>query len=72
VSAAWALGESSGSSAAASPPWAQKLALSESGVREIRQTLPPSSAARSAVQSPAAPPPTTATSNSAAVAICVR
>jgi len=72
VSAAWALGESSGSSAAASPPWAQKLALSESGVRETRQTRPPSSAARSAVQSPAAPPPTTATSNSAAAAIAVR
>ena len=39
VSAAWRSGESSGSSAAASPPWAQKLALCESGVRETRQTL---------------------------------
>ena len=35
--ACWA-GESPGSSAAASPPWAQKLALWESGVRETRQT----------------------------------
>ena len=64
VSAAWRSGESPGSSAAARPPWAQKLALWESGVRETRQTLPPCSAARSAVQRPAAPPPTTATSNS--------
>ena len=69
VSAAWRAGESPGSSAAARPPWAQKLALWESGVRETRQTEPPRSAARSAVQSPAAPPPTTATSNSAALAI---
>ena len=53
-----------GSSAAASPPWAQKLALWESGVREITQTAAPCSAARSAVHNPAAPPPTTATSHS--------
>ncbi len=38
VSAAWLAGESPGSSAAARPPWAQKLALWESGVRETRQT----------------------------------
>ena len=54
------------------PPWAQKLALWESGVRETRQTEPPPSAARSAVQRPAAPPPTTATSNSAAAAIAAQ
>ena len=65
VSAACWAGESPGSSAAASPPWAQKLALWESGVRETTQTAAPCSAARSAVQSPAAPPPTTATSHSA-------
>ena len=41
VSAAWLAGESPGSSAAASPPCAQKLALWESGVRETRQTRPP-------------------------------
>ncbi len=69
VSAAWRSGESSGSSAAASPPWAQKLALCESGVRETRQAWAPCSAARSALQSPAAPPPTTATSNSPTGAI---
>ena len=72
VSAAWRSGESSGSSAAASPPWAQKLALWESGVRETRQTLPPRSAARNAVQRPAAPPPTTTTSNSATAAIAAQ
>ena len=69
VSAACWAGESAGSSAAASPPWAQKLALSESGLRDTRQTALPASAARSAVQRPAAPPPTTATSNFATVAI---
>ena len=51
-----------GLSAAASPPCAQKLALSVSGVREMRQTRPPISAACRAVHRPAAPPPTTATS----------
>ena len=70
VSSAWRAGESPGSSAAASPPCAQKLALWESGVRETRQTRPPCSAARRAVQSPAAPPPTTTTSYSATAAIC--
>ena len=34
VSAAWRSGESSAASAAASPPWAQKLELSASGFRE--------------------------------------
>ena len=34
VSAAWRSGESSAASAAASPPWAQKLELSASGLRE--------------------------------------
>ena len=62
MSAACCSGESPGSSAAASPPWARKLALSDSGVREMSTTFAPCSAARSATQSPAAPPPTTATS----------
>ena len=72
VSSAWRSGESPGSSAAASPPWAQKLALWESGVRETRQTSAPCSAARSAVQRPAAPPPTTATPNSGPAAIAAQ
>src|SRR5665811_681420 len=62
VSAACWAGESPGSSAAARPPWAWKLALSTSGLREIRQVRAPASAAQSAVHIPAAPPPTTATS----------
>ena len=69
MSSAWRSGESPGSSAAASPPCAQKLALWESGVRETAQTRPPCSAARSAVQRPTAPPPMTTTSYSATAAV---
>ena len=39
VSSAWRSGESSGASAAASPPCAQKLELSASGLRETSATL---------------------------------
>ena len=42
VSAAWRSGESSAASAAASPPWAQKLELSASGLRETSATRAPS------------------------------
>ncbi len=41
MSAACCSGESPASSAAARPPWARKLALSDSGLREIRQTSAP-------------------------------
>src|SRR5215218_3328363 len=62
VSSACRSGESSSASAAASPPWARKLALSDSGFRETRHTRAPRSAATSAVYRPAAPAPTTTTS----------
>ena len=64
MSAAWRSGESSAASAAASPPWAQKLELSASGFRETSVACAPSAAASSATCRPAAPPPTTTTSAS--------
>ena len=70
VSRAWRSGESPGASAAASPPWAQKLALSCTAsrrrLRETSTTRAPASAARSAVYIPAAPAPTTTRSASSA------
>ena len=63
VSAAWRSGESSAASAAASPPWAQKLELSASGLRETSSDRGPlARRPRARRAGPAAPPPTTTTS----------